>query len=260
MHNVGFFNDTALSGWWPSANWGAMRVRGWVLGLALAGLVGLGGAHAQTFLGFRLLDFDGIFVRWSGANAGTVSEPVTVTYAFVEQSVQFADARNCAAMVPVDDLLARSQIAPSTFRAEVAAAFEMWEHAANIRFVPAAPGTKPGILIGAQRDPIAHAFADVAYAKGVPGPLRPIERSLICLNPAKRWKVGFDGNLAVYDLRYTIAHEIGHAIGLDHPEPHGQVMSMRYHEDFRTLQEGDVSGVVRIYGPRRERRQAAARE
>ena len=61
------------------------------MGLALAGLVGLGGAHAQTFLGFRLLDFDGIFVRWGGTGA----EPVTVTYAFVEQSVQFKDARNC---------------------------------------------------------------------------------------------------------------------------------------------------------------------
>jgi hypothetical protein len=224
-----------------------------VAGMVGIGLIGLGGAHAQTYLGFRLLDFDGIFVRWGGAAAA----PVTVTYAFVERPVQFADARNCRAMVPVDDLLARSNIDASAFRDEVAAAFEMWERVADIRFEPAAPGTKPGILIGAQRDPIAHAFADVAYAKGAAGALRPIERSLICFNPVKRWKVGFDGNLAVYDLRYTLAHEIGHAIGLDHPEPHGQLMSRSYHEDFRSLQAGDVSGVVRIYGPRRSHRAAS---
>jgi hypothetical protein len=233
--------------------WGA-DLRGWFLGLALAGLVGFGGAHAQTLLGFRLLDFDGVFVRWGGTGA----EPVTVTYAFVDKPVQFSDARNCGAMVPIDGLLVRSGIERSDFLREAEAAFTMWEQAANIRFEPAAPGTKPGILIGAQRDPLAQAFADVAYAKGVPGSLRPIERSLICFNPMKRWKIGFDGNLAVYDLRYTLAHEIGHAIGLDHPEPHGQVMSMRYQETFRTLQDGDISGAVRIYGPRLAQRHAAS--
>jgi len=90
------------------------------------------------------------------------------------------------------------------------------------------------------------------------GPLRPIDRSLICFNPVKRWKVGFDGNLNVYDLRYTLAHEIGHAIGLDHPGPHGQIMSIHYQEGFRTLQAGDVSGAVRIYGPARSGGQHAA--
>jgi hypothetical protein len=221
-------------------------VRGWLIGLALAGLAGIGGVHAQTYLGFRLLDFGGVYVRWGGNG----SDPVTVTYAFVEKDVAFPDARNCVAMVPMYGLLADSGVKSEAFHAEVVAAFEMWERVANIRFAPAASGAKPGILIGAQRDPVGHAYADVAYAQSVNGNVRPIERSLICLNPAKRWKIGFDGNLAVYDLRYTIAHEIGHAIGLDHPEPHGQLMSMRYQEGFRTLQTGDVSGAVRIYGAR----------
>ena len=217
-----------------------------MIGLALAGLAGIGGVHAQTYLGFRLLDFGGIYVRWGG----NAVDPVIVTYALARQAVEFPDARNCRAMVPMDGLLADSGISQKAYEVEVKAAFVMWEQVANIRFEPAAAGSKPGILIGAQRDPIGHAYADVAYAKSVNGSLRPIERSLICLNPMKRWKVGFDGNLVVYDLRYTIAHEIGHAIGLDHPEPHGQLMSMRYQEGFRTLQAGDVSGAVRIYGLR----------
>jgi len=223
-----------------------------VIGLALAGLLGAGGAHATGLLGFRLLDFNGVLVRW-----GATETPVTVTYGFVDKSVTFGDARNCRAMVPLDDLLERSGIDRAALEREAAAAFEMWEQVANIRFAPAAPGTRPDIQIGAQRDPIAYAFADVAYVKG-DGPLRPIERSLICFNPTKRWKVGFDGNLGVYDLRYTLAHEIGHAIGLDHPGGHGQIMSMHYKEDFRALQDGDVSGAVRIYGPRRPGQQAAS--
>jgi hypothetical protein len=80
----------------------------------------------------------------------------------------------------------------------------------------------------------------------MPGPDHSgqIEKALICINPRQAWKAGFDGNLAVYDLRYTIAHEIGHAIGLDHPGPSGQVMSYGYHEEFRTLQARDVDGTV----------------
>lgn len=224
----------------------------WLFGLAIAGLVAVGGAHGAGYLGFRLLDFDGVLVRW-----GDRGEPTTVTYGFVERETEFGDARNCKAMVPIDDLLKRSGIDRAAIEREAAAAFEMWEQVADIRFEVAAPGVKPDILIGAQREPVAFAFADVAYAKGEGSP-RPIERSLICFNPTKRWKVGFDGNLAVYDLRYTLTHEIGHAIGLDHPGPHGQIMSVHYQEGFRTLQAGDVSGAVRIYGPRRDRQQAAS--
>jgi len=221
-------------------------VRKWIAGLALAGLVGIGGAHAQTYLGFRLLDFGGLYVRWGGSGP----DPVVVTYAFADREVAFDDARNCGRMVPVGDMLAHSGISKTMFFEEVRSAFDMWERAANIRFEPAADGAKPGILIGAQSDPVGYAYADVKYVEDGIGTTRQIDRSLICLNPMKRWKVGFDGNLAVYDLRYTIAHEIGHAIGLDHPEPHGQLMSMRYQEGFRSLQAGDVSGAVRIYGAR----------
>lgn len=232
---------------------GADKVRRWFVGLALAGLVGIGSAQAAGLLGFRLLDFNGVLVRWGGTNA----QPVTVTYGFVEAPVAFSDARNCRAMVPMDDLLKSSGLDRATLEREAAAAFEMWEQVANIRFAPALPGTRPDILIGAQRDPIAFAFADVAYVKG-DGAVRPIERSLICFNPKKRWKVGFDGNLGVYDLRYTFAHEIGHAIGLDHPGGHGQLMSMHYQEAFRALQSGDVDGAVRIYGRSPSSQQAAS--
>src|SRR5690606_40228555 len=84
------------------------------------------------------------------------------------------------------------------------------------------------------------------------GPEEPrrIEQSLICFIPEQRWKIGFDGNLEVYDVRYAAAHEIGHAIGLDHPPSAGQLMHHRYQEKFRTLQPGDIEGVGLLYGLR----------
>ncbi len=221
-------------------------MRGALVGLAMAAIGLMASANAQTFFGFRLLDLDGRPVKWSAS----LGNRVEVTYAFVDRPTAFADARNCGAIEPMDALLERWMITASVFRAEVKAAFEMWETVADIDFREIKDPDEAQIKIGAQTNPEGRAFADVRYRPGE-NQVREIDRSLICLNPTKPWKVGFDGNLKVYDLRYTMAHEIGHAIGLDHPEPSGQVMSHRYQESFRNLQVGDVKGVVQIYGTRR---------
>ena len=127
----------------------------------------------------------------------------------------------------------------------------MWEAAANITFREVPEGTRADILIGAQMEPEGWAFADVFYDIASSEPYKPISRALVCLNPLRRWKIGFDGDLKKYDLRYTFAHEIGHAIGLDHPGGGDQIMGYRYEEHFRTLQSGDIRGAVALYGEAR---------
>ena len=222
-------------------------------GVILAFAAGLllnvaGAAGAAEVATFKVLKLDGNLVRWNKLSDGTAA---VITYAVVTEETEFAGARNCRKLTGFRQVIAGSGLSPAVIRTELDAAFAMWEAVANITFREAPDPAHADIFIGAQADPEGWAFADVFYDTASPEAVKPISRSLICLNPTKRWKVGFDGDLKVYDLRYTFAHEIGHAIGLDHPSSAGQIMGYRYEERFRTLQPGDISGVVQLYGERR---------
>ena len=185
------------------------------------------------------------FLRWQRSFEGGSPE---ITYSVLTGPQAFSNAHNCRGMTAFDGLLAASGIARSRLDRELATAFAMWEAVTGLTFRKARRGESASILIGAQVDPAGWAFADVIYKAESPQHIKAISQALICLNPKRRWKVGFDGNLKVYDLRYTFAHEIGHAIGLDHPIGSGQIMDHRYEERFRDLQPGDVMGATTLYG------------
>ena len=194
---------------------------------------------------FKVLRYQGNLVRWQRPFEGGSAE---VTYRVLTGPQAFADAGNCRGMTAFDGLLAASGIAPSTLDSELATAFAMWGAVTRLTFRKAETDEAASIVIGAQLNPVGWAFADVIHDAQSPQHIKPISQALICLNPKRRWKVGFDGNLRVYDLRYTFAHEIGHAIGLDHPKRPGQIMDHRYEERFRDLQPGDVMGATKLYG------------
>lgn len=216
----------------------------------VSGIAGHVTAGPDETTGYNLLRLGGTWVKWGEPKLGTHAE---VTYAFASRSMHFPDARNCRRLQPIAPMLGRLGIAADSFRDEVELAFGEWSRAADIVFRQIGDATEADIVIGAQKTPRGRAYSNVAYASRNEKGTTPISKSLICLNPAMEWKQGFDGDLDVYDLRYTLIHEIGHAIGLDHPGPHGQLMSFSYREDFRKLQAGDIAGAAALYGGPRNR-------
>ncbi|MBE0486821.1 matrixin family metalloprotease [Marinobacter sp.] len=194
--------------------------------------------------GYRLLELDGYKVKWGEQTLGVGA---SVRYAFADDTLRFDNARNCGEMAPMR-ALAGEDLSFEMLVRETAAAFEVWERAADLSFHRVADAQHADIVIGAQGQPHRWAFANVSYAPEAKEGVRAIQQSLVCLNPHQKWKVGFDGNKNVYDIRYTLIHEIGHAIGLDHPGPAGQLMGFRYTEDFPELQPGDLRGVRLLYG------------
>lgn len=200
-------------------------------------------AHAGE-VGYRLLELDGYKVKWGEQELGVGAN---VSYAFADETLRFDDARNCRDVAPMGALYGPGRT-EETIARETAAAFRVWERAAGLSFQEVADARDADIVIGAQARPRGRAFANVSYGPDPEEGVRRIEQALVCLNPEHDWKVGFDGDETVYDIRYTLIHEIGHAIGLDHPGPSGQVMAFRYTEAFDGLQPGDLRGVRRLYG------------
>jgi hypothetical protein len=246
--------------------------------LLLAGAVAAwtmpGEAAQAEGAAYKLLKLDGQLVKWGAPQLGT---PARITYAYADGPITDASARNCKSMDQLDAAALRSGISVSAMTAAAVAAFRLWEKAGGVVFEKTGAVDGADIVIGAQTVPRGYAYTNVHKATGSPltvsrektserglgsddrepvGPsgettaqVAPISRSAICLNPERTWKLGHDGNLEVYDLVFTFAHEIGHAIGLDHPGRKGEVMHFKYSEDFDGLQAGDISGIVRLYGP-----------
>ncbi|HRO13264.1 MAG TPA: matrixin family metalloprotease, partial [Amaricoccus sp.] len=216
-----------------------------VAGAAVAALLALPAAAA----GYRLLEIDGLNVKWGEPLMRSGAE---VSYGFAAAEVSMPGAINCRALAPIARLAAAWERDPERLAEIAAEAFGIWSREADLRFRPAAPGEPPDILIGAQGEPDRIAFANVWHGTGRQG-IAPLTRAAICFNPLVAWSDGEGPDPAgALDLPTVLAHEIGHAIGLDHPGATGALMGYSNQGDIDHLMPGDVAGAVALYGPARD--------
>lgn len=229
--------------------WGIfIMLRGFLAG-AVSWLLIAPCAYAADRSQFEVLRINGELVRWfPKADGKTI-----ITYAFADRNVVAVGAINCGSMRAPDRIIASAGINGEKLRVIAHRAFATWSQVANVSFEEATSMTEADVVIGEQIEPRGWAFTNI-----VPGPLRSggfrqIHKGAICLNPERPWKNGFDGNRNVYDLSFTLTHEIGHILGLDHPSRRGQLMSFRYDETVAGLTIGDIAGASFMYGERRDR-------
>lgn len=172
----------------------------------------------------------------------------TVTYSFATgagYAITEASPAFTGTVVPLETFM------PAGFKAQIVNAFNAWSAVANIQFVEVvdngvafdAAGATGDIRIGGHNlggpgGTLAHGYYPPANGVSAAGDIH--------FDTQDTWKIGFGGG--GFDIFQVAAHEIGHAIGLNHTAVPNSLMNPNYTETFSGLQADDIAGGQFIYG------------
>lgn len=130
-------------------------------------------------------------------------------------------------------------------------AFQLWSAVSPLKFREAAEEEAVDINImfaeGAHGD-IGNDFDGIGQVLAhayPPGRGHGLEGD-VHFDEAERWSIELPPNGT--DLVTVAAHEIGHALGLDHSEVRDSLMYAIYEGPHRELHEDDINGIRRLYG------------
>jgi hypothetical protein len=188
----------------------------------------------------------------SGTTPGKWGSPVmgtgaTVTWSLIQTGTSCASAPEPAGCTTTSF----ADAMPVGWQSAVTAAFAMWSSVANLTFIQVAddgaafnaPTTSGDIRLGLHS--IDGAFGVLAH--GYYPPANGLSASGdIHFDIAETWKIGFGG--PGFDITQVLAHELGHALGLDHTTVPNSLMDPFYSEAFLGPQADDIAGMQAIYG------------
>ncbi len=184
--------------------------------------------------------------KWGPAAMGTGA---TVTWSLMATGTSLDNEVSGSTASALADFM------PFGFEAEIANAFDAWSTVADLTFIKVADAGEAynsatqlsgDIRLG------GHAFDGPSgvLAHGYYPPDNDLSAAGdIHFDTADTWKIGFGG--PGFDIFQVTAHEIGHAIGLDHLQTSvgTALMNPTYTEAFSGLLADDIAGAQFIYGP-----------
>lgn len=140
---------------------------------------------------------------------------------------------------------------PAGFHAAITSAFAAWSAIADITFIEIADAGEAFNVVGASGDirvgghffdgaggVLAHGYYPPANGASAAGDIH--------FDTGDVWKLGLGGG--GFNIFQVMAHEIGHAIGLDHTGVAASLMNPFYTEAFLGPQADDIAGAQFIYG------------
>lgn len=204
----------------------------------------------QSGVGFLAAGEDGrMSERHVRFGKGKLGSGVHIRWTLLKADLEQPLLRNCNRMTSISLLLEQSKLTFDEFKREAERGMQVWSAVADITFEYVEHESDADIKIGALAEFDGWAFADVVF--GGTAKNEWFDASSICLNPWRQWSV--DDEAKSYCVRHTIAHEVGHALGLDHPGSSrlSALMRHRYDRCYAELNEHEIAAVQRLYGKRK---------